>query len=55
MTRTTLDLDTSTRARLRQFKTVKSESYDDELNRIMDKLDEIGFFNPKIHKVGDGK
>jgi hypothetical protein len=50
LARTTLELDTSTRKRLKRFKIVKSESYDDELNRIMDKLEEIGFYNPKIYE-----
>lgn len=48
MTRTTLELQKSTRKRLKRFKIVKSESYEDELNRIMDKLEEIKFYNPKI-------
>lgn len=53
--RITLDLNTPARDRLKRFKIEKSESYDDELNRVMDKLEEIEFYTAKIFEGNNKK
>jgi DNA-binding TFAR19-related protein (PDSD5 family) len=47
LTRTTLELDSEVRKRLKTFKLVKKESYDELLVRLMDHAEKTGF----QHKV----
>lgn len=48
--RTSIDIRIETRKRLKKFKMCKSESYEDELNRIMDKMEKAKDYNQKIFK-----
>lgn len=45
---TTIQIELKTRERLKRFKQLKMETYDEMLNRIMDKLESINFYNPKM-------
>jgi hypothetical protein len=43
LARTTLELDSEVRKRLKTFKLVKKESYDELLTRMMDQLEKTDF------------
>ena len=47
MARTTLELDSEVRKRLKTFKFVRKESYDELLTRMMDQLEKTDFARVK--------